>query len=73
MAAHAPQLAAIVGDGATARSAGDIAPIETSVADVAQDLPLRTAFGAMELLSGTHPGPPLVRLAARAGSRRHLP
>ena len=65
------RLSAIVADGATARSAGDLAPLEPTLTDTLSDLPLRVTFGVISLLSGTRPGPPLRQLAAE--SRRHGP
>ena len=64
-------LSAIVADGATARSAGDLAPLETTLADTLGDLPLRVTFGVISLLTGTRPGPPLRQLATE--SRGHGP
>lgn len=63
------RLAAIVADGATARSAGDLAPLESTLADTLGDLPLRVTFGVVSLLSGTHPGPPLLQLEAESRLR----
>ena len=60
------RLAAIVADGATARSAGDLAPLEPTLTDTLSDLPLRVTFGVISLLSGTRPGPPLRQLAAES-------
>jgi hypothetical protein len=60
-----------VADGATARSAGDLAPLEPTLADTLGDLPLRVTFGVISLLTGTRPGPPLRQLAAE--SRGHGP
>ena len=65
------RLAAIVTDGATARSAGDLAPLEPTLTDTLSDMPLRVTFGVISLLSGTRPGPPLRQLAAQ--SRLHGP
>ena len=65
------RLAAIVADGATARSVGDLAPLEPTLTDTLSDLPLRVTFAVISLLSGTHPGPPLRQLAAE--SRLHGP
>ena len=64
-------MSAIVADGATARSAGDLAPLEPTLADTLGDLPLRVTFGVISLLTGTRPGPPLRHLAAE--SRGHGP
>ena len=58
-------------DGATARAAGDLAPLERTLVDTLGDLPLRVTFGVISLLSGTRPGPPLRNLAAEVG--RHGP
>ena len=65
------QLAAVVADGATARSAGDLAPLEPALSDTLSDLPLRVTFSVISLLSGTRPGPPLRQLAAHR--RVHSP
>ncbi len=62
-------LSAIVADGATARSAGDLAPLEPTLADTLGDLPLRVTFGVISLLTGTRPGPPLRQLAAESRGR----
>lgn len=73
-AARAPgenMLSAAVMDGATARSCGDLAPLERSPTDMLGDLPLRLTFGVISLLSGTRPGQPLRHLAAE--DRRHGP
>lgn len=62
-------LSATVLDGATARSSGDLTPMERSPADALGNLPLRVTFGVISLLSGTRPGQPLRHMAAEA--RRH--
>ena len=62
-------LSATVLDGATARSSGDLAPMERAPEDALGNLPLRVTFGVISLLSGTRPGQPLRHLAAAA--RRH--
>lgn len=62
-------LSATVMDGATARSSGDLAPLEHSPTDMLGDLPLRLTFGVISLLSGTSPGEPLRHLAGE--NRRH--
>jgi fermentation-respiration switch protein FrsA (DUF1100 family) len=60
-------LSATVLDGATARSSGDLAPLERAPADALGNLPLRVTFGVISLLSGTRPGQPLRHLSAEAG------
>ena len=56
-------LAAVVADGATARSEADLAPLGWL-----ESLTLRATFGAIRILTGTTPGPPLTRLAAQMRS-----
>ena len=46
-------LSATVLDGATARAAGDLAPLERTPVDALGNLPLRVTFGVISLLSGT--------------------
>ena len=65
-------LSATVLDGATARAAGDLAPLERTPVDALGNLPLRMTFGVISLLSGTRPGQPLRNLAAD-GRRRGTP
>lgn len=53
-------LTAVVADGATGRSEADLAPTGWL-----ESLPLRGTFGAIRILTGTTPGPPLALLADR--------